>query len=311
MRSSIAFAGGKICFGGQDRTFYVCDATTGARLWSYMSWGVIESSPAIANGEVYFGGTNGWVYCLAERVGTVSTTVSCKVVPGTVVLGLGATIQGEIFPGVLWNTITLTYTRPDGTTFGRDIASKADGQYFDFYTPDIPGSWTVKASWAGTTGYSGATSSTVNFTVTGTLPPVASTIDSWVDPKSLPLNGTQYTRGGILPTTSGATVTLTYTKPDGTTTTKTVTTASDGTYEDTYTVDVKGAWTVKASWAGDATHKATTSNPAFFTVTEAVTPPPTTGGGGGIPTEVIYGGVGVVIIAIVAVAAYLFMKKKK
>lgn len=72
--------------------------------------------------------------------------------------------------------------------------------------------------------------------------------------------------GSISPAVSGATVTLTLTKPDGTTSTRTTTTDSNGSYSDSYSPDAVGSWSVIASWAGDSTRNGASSPSAPFTV---------------------------------------------
>jgi len=63
-------------------------------------------------------------------------------------------------------------------------------------------------------------------------------------------------------------ITIEYTKPDGTTTTKTAVVSSDGTFEDTLIPDKSGIWSVKASWNGDTDHLGAQSNQVSFTVEE-------------------------------------------
>ena len=51
--SSPAVANGVVYFGSDDNV-YALNASTGAKLWSYATEAV-DSSPAVANGVVYFG----------------------------------------------------------------------------------------------------------------------------------------------------------------------------------------------------------------------------------------------------------------
>ena len=176
----------------------------------------------------------------------------------------------------------------------------------------MPGTWTVQASWDGLEDFAGTTSNTLTFTVTGTLALGPSYISAWVDPQTATLGDTTYVRGGTIPSLSGITVTLTYTKPDMTTMTSTVTTGTDGTYEDSITPDAAGIWRVEASWTGDATHQAATSLETWFDVTV-----PPAGGvvqpvtAAGMPAEVTYGIIAMIVIAIVAIAVVWFVGRKK
>jgi hypothetical protein len=114
--------------------------------------------------------------------------------------------------------------------------------------------------------------------------------------------------GAISPAVDGVTVTLTYTKPDATSLTRTAVSAGGGAYTDTYAPATEGSWSVKASWAGNDDYQSATSSSAAFTVNAAGGE---TGGGAAIPMEIIYAVVAIVVIAIVAVVGYWYMKRPK
>jgi len=82
--------------------------------------------------------------------------------------------------------------------------------------------------------------------------------------------------GAISPPHGGVLVTITYKGADGSTLTRTVTTASDGTFSDSFTSQSSGKWSVYASWSGDEDHQGFTSEAASFVVEEKpqLTPPP-------------------------------------
>ena len=104
------------------------------------------------------------------------------------------------------------------------------------------------------------------------------------------------------PPVSGVTVTLTYTKPDATTLTITVTSGTDGSFSDAYTPNAAGSWSVKASWAGNVDYLGATSFADVFTVTNSSE--------GGISMVYLYAAAVIIIIVIVAIAAYWYRKKK-
>jgi eukaryotic-like serine/threonine-protein kinase len=56
---------------GTDDTIYALDASTGALKWSYRTAGDIQSSPAVANGVVYFGSGDTNVYALNATTGAL------------------------------------------------------------------------------------------------------------------------------------------------------------------------------------------------------------------------------------------------
>lgn len=61
--SSPAVANGKVYFGCLDSNIYCLNADTGAMLWSFKTGDDIYSSPSIANDKMYIGSCDGHVYC--------------------------------------------------------------------------------------------------------------------------------------------------------------------------------------------------------------------------------------------------------
>lgn len=58
-------AEGRVFFGSSaDDKLYALDARTGDPVWSFFSDGPVRLAPTIADGRVYFGSDDGWVYCL-------------------------------------------------------------------------------------------------------------------------------------------------------------------------------------------------------------------------------------------------------
>jgi outer membrane protein assembly factor BamB len=69
--SSTAVVNGVAYFGSVDNNVYALNASTGAKLWSYMTAGFVDSSPAVVNGVVYIGSDDGNVYALNASTGAV------------------------------------------------------------------------------------------------------------------------------------------------------------------------------------------------------------------------------------------------
>ncbi len=67
--SSPAVADGTVYFGSRDNKLYALDAVTGAKRWEFETGSWVESSPAIANGTVYFGSNDGRLYALDMHTG--------------------------------------------------------------------------------------------------------------------------------------------------------------------------------------------------------------------------------------------------
>ena len=72
--------------------------------------------------------------------------------------------------------------------------------------------------------------------------------------------------GSLSPPRSAATVTLTLERPDGSMSTNTVATGSEGVFSYTYAPDVEGIWKVVSSWDGDENHLGAASPPFSFIV---------------------------------------------
>jgi outer membrane protein assembly factor BamB len=62
--SSPSVADGRVYVGSQDKYVYCLDARSGSFIWKFNTSGRIESSPAVVDGKVYVGPDDGYVYCL-------------------------------------------------------------------------------------------------------------------------------------------------------------------------------------------------------------------------------------------------------
>ena len=72
VNSSPAVANGVVYFGSEDSNLHALNASTGAPLWTYPTGYYIESSPAIANGMVYVGSYDGNFYAFGLPDGQLS-----------------------------------------------------------------------------------------------------------------------------------------------------------------------------------------------------------------------------------------------
>jgi len=196
----------------------------------------------------------------------IATSVTCRVSPTSASVGDTITIRGQISPSVEGANVELTIKAPDGSISTLQKKTGSDGSYSGTFTPDQVGTWKVLASWTGDEEHDGATSSEVSFTVTK-----ASTTISIQTSSQITIGDSITVSGSISPAISGATVTITFKKPDGSTFTRTTATGSDGSYSDSYTPTETGSWTVSASLEGDATYEGATSQTLSFIVVE---PPP-------------------------------------
>ncbi|MGQ9514880.1 MAG: hypothetical protein ACUVTL_07535 [Thermoproteota archaeon] len=62
--------------------------------------------------------------------------------------------------------ITIQYIKPDSSSVTRTVLNSLDGTFTDTFTPDVPGQWSIKASWQGNNDHNGATSDVITLTVT-------------------------------------------------------------------------------------------------------------------------------------------------
>lgn len=104
------------------------------------------------------------IVLVGATVAAQRTTISLSLSETSVIEGDEVTVSGAIEPPDEVS-ITLLYTMPDGSTLTRNVTSSSDGSFSDLFEPTVAGSWSVKASWAGSETQEGATSSTELFTV--------------------------------------------------------------------------------------------------------------------------------------------------
>lgn len=109
---------------------------------------------------------------------TASASLTVTKAPSVIVLfsssfnaqvGDTLTISGYLYPA---NTakITIVYTGPGGTTVDHTVNSTSTGSFTDQYAVNSAGTWTVSASWTGTTTTASSTSNTLSVQ-TQPLPP--------------------------------------------------------------------------------------------------------------------------------------------
>lgn len=196
----------------------------------------------------------------------IPTTLSCSVSPSELTIGDFVIVSGSINLSVSDATVTLIYTKPNSSTVTTASITDSEGDYSDIYTPNTVGFWSVAASWDGDSIHEGASSSEVGFTVSK----ISSSITCEVSSSSLIIGDSVTVYGSINPALSGKIVTLTYEKTDRIppSFTRTVTTGSDGSFSDSYTLDASGAWSVTVSWDGDSIYESASSTTESFEVKE-------------------------------------------
>jgi hypothetical protein len=195
---------------------------------------------------------------------TCTTALTVKKASSLIALALSSytakvgdiiSVSGILYPAKA-ATITIEYTTPEGAISTKTVNSSSVGVFGDALTADKVGEWTIKAGWAGDDVYEGTESALTTLMVTK----IQSIISITASPLTVDL-GENVTVSGTLKPAQTATITLTYIKPDGTTTTRTVVSTSAGTFTDTMKLDESGIWQVKASWGGNVQYEASESVP--------------------------------------------------
>jgi len=194
-----------------------------------------------------------------------STTISCAVSPTSVPIGKKVTVSGAITPTCGGVPVTLTYTKPDATTTTSTVLTSINGTYTEEFIPDSVGTWYVKTSWDGDKDHMGAESQKFSFKVVK----ASSSISCSPSQTQVAMGASIDIQGSLTPSLGGVNIILTYTKPDRTTFTRTVTTASGGTFKDTYAPNMVGSWSVAVSWPGDKNYEGCEYS-ASFTVVEPI-----------------------------------------
>ncbi len=134
LKSSPAVVGGKVYIGSLDGNLYALDANTGAVVWKTQTEGPIESSPAVANGSVFFTSqepTSGALYNLNADTGAVvwkqSLPYQISFVGGTELLGSPSVAAGMVFASSNWGS----YFAIDETT-GHIVWNFIDKEAIEF-----------------------------------------------------------------------------------------------------------------------------------------------------------------------------------
>ena len=190
------------------------------------------------------------------------SSLSIEVSPSKVSIGEPVTVLGSISPVHSGILVTLTYNMPNKTILTRNVTSTVLGYFKDTFTPEISGSWTVKAGWNGDLDHEGAESQEILFTVLK----AKSSISLSISKESLRKDEPITISGSLNPQLAGITITLTFMKPDGTTFSENVLTDSNGSFSWVFTPRDKGEWNMYASWLGNENYEGASSSSLSFLV---------------------------------------------
>ncbi|MGB9915654.1 MAG: PQQ-binding-like beta-propeller repeat protein [Candidatus Bathyarchaeales archaeon] len=94
--SSPAVADGKVFFGLDNGYIYALDAYTGALIWEYRTGGAVRSSPAISGGLLFVGSNDGYLYAIGRQPETVTVPMALQY---SLVLGVSGVL---VVAGILF-----------------------------------------------------------------------------------------------------------------------------------------------------------------------------------------------------------------
>mgnify|MGYP001129655292 CR=1 FL=1 len=103
----------------------------------------------------------------------LASSISLSVSREGVRKGEQITISGSVDPPLAGVAITITFERPDGSTFNETVLTGSSGSFNYAFVPEDAGNWRVYASWLGDEKYKGTSSSSFSFTVEAPLKPLS------------------------------------------------------------------------------------------------------------------------------------------
>ncbi len=147
LKSSPVVSGGIVYIGSLDGYMYALDANTGNIVWKTLTNGPIESSPAIADGAVYFTSQEPAAGALYKMNASTGAVIWKQIIPyeyqfigGTELLGSPSIANGMVFTSSNLRTyyainaatgnVTWSFTDPDASEFISSSPIYVNGQLF-------------------------------------------------------------------------------------------------------------------------------------------------------------------------------------
>jgi len=87
-------------------------------------WSAVNSDASIIHGESYF---------TEVQVKKLTSTLSLSVSPSKAKIGENITLTGSIFPTLPNVNVTLSYVKPNGFVFKRNVTVYSEGEFMDTY----------------------------------------------------------------------------------------------------------------------------------------------------------------------------------
>ncbi len=179
-----------------------------------------------------------------------ATGLSIAANPASSVVNQTVALTGQLTPAMV-QSITISITNPSSVVTTSAVSTDSTGSYQTSFQPSSTGAYSIRASFAGATGYqsSSATAAVAvsNKAVTALL--LTATPTNPTACQSVTVKGV-FSPAGQVP------LTLTFTDSAGNTSTSQVSTGLDGTFTSSKVLSTVGNWQIAASYAGSTTQQA-------------------------------------------------------
>jgi outer membrane protein assembly factor BamB len=291
---------------GSEAGSMTCISTTdGTALSWFTTGGNLQSTPAMYGGKLIFGSADNLVYCFQDPDFShqVTSGISLEVNAGEANVDAGEefVVTAKLAPGLPDMELVASVIEPDEvTTHTVTATTDIKGKAAFTYTPDLEGTWSVVVEWAGADNVRGVA---YPMAYSEVLP-----LTALATPETLVASASA-DKSEMNP---GDTATLTASATGGT-----------GEYNYQWFQTVNGAG-VEMAGKTSATLTVTLDEPNVYgyycQVTDSAVNPQvhssdtvqiTVLGAGGTDMGLIYAIVGIIAVAVIAIVAYIFLKKRK
>jgi len=150
--SSVAYAddirGTKVYVGCDAFSVKAFNSSNGEYISAYTTGSQIFSSPALWEGKLYIGSSDGYLYCFSETP-TIPTTLTATTAKTSINKDETITVTGQITPGLPNVQVTISFTQPDQESVDVPTTTNLYGAFSVSHTPNISGDWAITAWYEG------------------------------------------------------------------------------------------------------------------------------------------------------------------
>jgi len=206
----------------------------------------------------------------ATNVQKAGSATSTSLSASTITYSEDVTIDSTITPALSEGLVAIEYSQDRISWVEIDSGTPSEGSYEAAWTPQSAGTFYVRTRWSGTENYLDSTSPEQTLVVEK----ASTSLQVSVFPDAAQIDPVTHGRaevevsGSITPDLEGIEITITSTRPNGTTITVTATTSSAGEFAATLSPDQAGNWSIAASWEGNLNYLASSSSPVRLSIEE-------------------------------------------